>query len=237
MAGREAKAWGPPSTQGPWHSPRAQSHDTLVKRTQRAPASPSARGPWVAVPRPAGGPWARLARLCSPLGAGMVHLTGGLREKGSRGQTPAVTETPGWGHSATGGVRVGLSVLWDPQLRAGGRGQVVCFLTETASRAGNQTQKEPDAQTDAEPCGGPLLSSLPVSAHPLTCSCSQELPVGHLSEPATPNSQKSSHMPLGWDTQHPSILGAHFPACRRSPNLPCPPEGLTPLLPEGSPSS
>lgn len=123
MAGREAKAWGPPSTQGPWHSPRAQSHDTLVKRTQRAPASPSARGPWVAVPRPAGGPWARLARLCSPLGAGMVHLTGGLREKGSRGQTPAVTKTPGWGHSATGGVRVGLSVLWDPQLRAGGRGQ------------------------------------------------------------------------------------------------------------------
>ena len=156
-------------------------------------------------------------------GTGWVGLSNWWRQGGPEGAAGPPAQGGG------GGAGAGSSL-------AGGR-LVVCFLTETASRAGNQTQKEQDAQTDAEPCGGLLLSSLTVSAHPLACSCSQELPLGHLSEPATPNSQKSSDMPLGQDTQHPSILGAHFPACRRSPNLPCPPEGLTPLLPEGSPSS
>ena len=115
---------------------------------------------------------------------------------------------------------MGLRMLWDLQLRMEGArlhglgagqgppwlegGWWFAFLLKQPPGQGTK-EKEQDAQTDTEPCRGPLLPSLPVSAHRLTCSCSQERPLGHLSGPATPNSQKSSHMPLRWAASiHPS---------------------------------
>ena len=146
---------------------------------------------------------------CRPLPAGMAHLTGGLREEGSQGADSSRDRDPRLGafrggrggcYSATSGGRAGLRVLWDPQLRMEGArlhglgvgqgppwlegGWWFAFLLKQPP---GTKEKEQDAQTDTEPCRGPLLPSLPVSAQRLTCSYSQERPFGHLSGPATPN--------------------------------------------------
>lgn len=118
---------------------------------------------------------------------------------------------------------------------AGGR-LVVCFLTETASRAGNQREgtRRPDRHRALQRAPPALPAGLCPPPHlllqPGTSSWS---PLWTCHSQLT---EELTYAPT-MGSQHPSILGAHFPACRRSPNLPCPPESLTPLLPEGSPSS